>query len=152
MPRPFFARRAPLAKSAAPAGTAELDCTDGLRRDLTHQVDFQTSVHRLHIVLLRDDSRVIGIGTGCDPAGRVGVQGLIQGKITQSKGADMLAGVHGLILTGDVAAANQIHHVGGKHFGVQAQVVLLSQLDRQRVGQTGRCPAEWCRHRESCQR
>ena len=47
----------------------------------------------------------------------------------------MLARVHGLVLAGDIAPTDQIHHVGSEHLGVQTQIVLLSQLDREGVGQ-----------------
>lgn len=78
------------------------------------------------------------------------MQRLIQGQITQGKGAHMLARVHGLVLAGDIAPTDQIHHVGSEHLGVQTQIVLLSQLDREGVGQAADTQLDGVARRGSC--
>lgn len=85
---PPLAWLAPMAKSAAPPVPVYWMGTHALRTDLTHHVHLDGGVDRDHVVVLRDDIGVVGVGAPHEPDGGVLVDKVVQFLGAQGKVPD----------------------------------------------------------------
>ncbi len=117
------------------AGAAELLACQKLGVGLAEQVDFDDGVDRYHVVVSGDDSRVVNVGNRVAFYTRVVVHELVQILRSLTAREDTLPGVNGLLLAGNNAFLDKLHHARPKHLGVDSQVRVSHETPGGGIGQ-----------------
>lgn len=117
-----------------PADPAVEPRPDRVRTHLPREVDLDRRVHRNHLTMLRDDTRVVRVVRGVHLHHRVVVGEVIQTAGAHHEGGDDPPGVDALPRTGDDTPFYEVYHAVREHLRVDAEVPMLPQRQQDGLG------------------
>ena len=116
------------------AHTGDLLESDALRGHLSHQIHLHAGVDAYHVVVLRNDHRVIHMIHRVYLYLRVVIDKVIQPFGAHQEVGHTDAVMQRLAAVVDHAALHQIHHAVREHFRMDSQILLVPQERQHRVG------------------
>ena len=129
-----FARPRAQHEVELPARPAEHLRADGVGAHLPREVDLDGGVERHHLRVRRNHGGIVGVGHVVDQNVLVFMDIVVQFLCPFEEGGDVFAHVHPLLAAVDHAAFNQGQHAVGEHLGVDAKMLVVTQLRQDGVG------------------
>ena len=117
-----------------PADPAVEGRPDRFRRGLSGEVDLHGGVDGHHLLVGRDDQRVVGVVDAAELDGRVVVDEVVGRLVSHAERRDRLAAVDGLPGVVDHPAPHEVGDPVGEQLGVHAEVLLAREGGEDGVG------------------